>query len=245
MERQGAVISPAGYVSTTQASGMILTRPQHDGHKHQCQTQRASAGRDLGMMGVMLHVMGDAANNLGVMASALVIWFAKYEGRYYADPGTSMGIGIMIILTSLPLMRSAGHILLESLPDNIDADDVKHDLHKVSPVQQHHSLALSRDQQLTEQIPGVVTVKHLSIWRLNQQKTLASAHVVVTDHALPEFLKIARTINECLHAYGIHSATLQPETLVPEYLGLKDDQDSDDLHFLPKQPLEKCHVLRI
>lgn len=55
------------------------------------------------MMGVLLHVMGDAANNLGVMAAALVIWLTHYEGRYYADPGTSMGIGIMIILTSLPL----------------------------------------------------------------------------------------------------------------------------------------------
>jgi len=54
-------------------------------------------------MGVLLHVMGDAANNLGVMAAALVIWLTHYEGRYYADPGTSMGIGIMIILTSLPL----------------------------------------------------------------------------------------------------------------------------------------------
>lgn len=55
------------------------------------------------MMGVLLHVMGDAANNLGVMAAALVIWLTHYEGRYYADPGTSMGIGVMIILTSLPL----------------------------------------------------------------------------------------------------------------------------------------------
>lgn len=52
---------------------------------------------------MLLHVMGDAANNLGVMAAALVIWLTQYEGRYYADPGTSMGIGIMIILTSLPL----------------------------------------------------------------------------------------------------------------------------------------------
>lgn len=55
---------------------------------------------------MLLHVMGDAANNLGVMAAALVIWHTHYEGRYYADPGTSMGIGIMIILTSLPLSMS-------------------------------------------------------------------------------------------------------------------------------------------
>lgn len=57
------------------------------------------------MMGVLLHVIGDAANNLGVIIAALVIWLARYEGRYYADPGTSMGIAIMIILSSFPLGR--------------------------------------------------------------------------------------------------------------------------------------------
>lgn len=62
------------------------------------------------MVGVLLHVMGDAANNLGVMAAALVIWLTHYEGRYYADPGTSMGIGIMIILTSLPLSMTLVYV---------------------------------------------------------------------------------------------------------------------------------------
>lgn len=57
-------------------------------------------------MGVLLHVICDAANNLGVMTAALVIWLAKYDGRYYADPGVSMGIALMIILSSLPLSRS-------------------------------------------------------------------------------------------------------------------------------------------
>jgi zinc transporter 1 len=55
------------------------------------------------MAGVLLHVLSDAANNLGVIAAALVIWLAKYDGRYYADPGVSMGIAIMIIISSIPL----------------------------------------------------------------------------------------------------------------------------------------------
>lgn len=55
------------------------------------------------MMGVLLHVLCDAANNLGVMAAALVIWLARYDGRYYADPGVSTGIAIMIMISSIPL----------------------------------------------------------------------------------------------------------------------------------------------
>lgn len=58
---------------------------------------------DLEMMGPLLHVVGDAANNLGVIVAALVIWLTHYEGRYYADPGISLGIAIMLTLSSLPL----------------------------------------------------------------------------------------------------------------------------------------------
>ncbi|KAJ5397723.1 hypothetical protein N7509_005836 [Penicillium cosmopolitanum] len=147
---------------------------------------------DLGMMGVLLHVLCDAANNLGVIASALVIWLAKYDGRYYADPGVSIGIAIMIMISSIPLIRRSGHILLESAPIGLDLNDVQHDLEKV---------------------PGVHSIHELHIWRLNQQKTLASVHVVVSDPSVSGFLKTAKTINECFHAYGIHSATLQPEVL--------------------------------
>lgn len=107
-------------------------------------------------------------------------------------------------------------------------------------VPQHHALRFSCNQKLTEQIPGVLNIRDLRIWRLNQTTTLASAHIVVIDQALPDFAKIARTINECLHAYGIHSATLQPETTAAGCLSLKGDQVSEDLQYLPKQPLEKC-----
>jgi zinc transporter 1 len=109
------------------------------------------------MMGVLLHVLCDAANNLGVIAAALVIWLAKYDGRYYADPGVSMGIAIMITISSIPLgesstiaqtlckcsyisltdprlVRTTGLILLESAPNGVNLTDVQHDLEKVSIV---------------------------------------------------------------------------------------------------------------
>lgn len=64
------------------------------------------------------------------------------------------------------------------------------------------------------QIPGIESVHELHIWRLDQQKAIASAHVVVSaDQSVSSFGEKARTVNECLHAYGIHSATLQPETV--------------------------------
>ncbi|KAK1142315.1 hypothetical protein N8T08_008060 [Aspergillus melleus] len=196
----------------------------HHTHKHQTQANRPVTHRhDLGMMGVLLHVIGDAINNIGVMAAALVIWLTHYEGRYYADPGTSMGIAIMIILSSIPLVRRSGHILLESAPDGVDPADVKHDL---------------------ETIPGVLSVHELHIWRLNQQKTLASVHVVVSDPSVPHFLKLTKIINECFHAYGIHSATLQPEIAPPgEVIMVGQEAEKMETVAIETKMPEKCQIV--
>ncbi|BDD62983.1 hypothetical protein MAP00_007933 [Monascus purpureus] len=147
---------------------------------------------DLAVAGVMIHIICDAANNFGVIIAALVIWLARYGGRFYADPAVSMGIAVTLFLSSLPLIKDTGLILLQSAPDEVNLDDVKHDL---------------------EQIPAVLGVHELHIWRLNQRKCLASAHIVLSDDDQVDFKEIAKTINECFHAYEIHSATLQPEVI--------------------------------
>lgn len=74
----------------------------HDNHRHN-NLQPSKRGHDLGMLGVLIHVIGDAANNVGVIISALVIWLTTYSARYYADPAVSMAIAIVILTTSIPL----------------------------------------------------------------------------------------------------------------------------------------------
>ncbi|KAJ5133475.1 cation efflux protein [Penicillium atrosanguineum] len=179
--------------TTNEGSASIsLVSERHMHHKHHTNASNntRSSNRDLAMMGVLIHVLGDCANNIGVIIAAAVIWFAHYEGRYYADPAASMGIAIMIFLSSIPLIKRAGLILLQSAPQGVDHDDVKYDL---------------------EEIPGVSSIHELHIWRLNQTKSLASAHVVLDNDAMLDFDGLAKTIRECFHAYGIHSLTLQPE----------------------------------
>ncbi|KUI56832.1 Zinc/cadmium resistance protein [Cytospora mali] len=178
----------------------------HAEHRHNA-AQLKKPGRDLGMLGVLVHVIGDAINNIGVIIAAVVIWQTQYEARFYADPAASMFIAIMIFISAIPLTRNSGTILLQSAPRGVEIEDVKHDL---------------------ERIPGIESVHELHIWRLDQQKAIASAHVVVTDPSMSSFIEKARTVNECLHAYGIHSATLQPETVgsereVTEEVGARDD----------------------
>ncbi|KAK7417564.1 hypothetical protein QQX98_004529 [Neonectria punicea] len=161
----------------------------HHEHKHSAATA-SSPGRDLGMLGVFIHVMGDAINNVGVIIAAVIIWKAEGEGRYYADPAVGVFIAIMILLSAVPLVKNSGAILLQIAPGGINLEDIKHDI---------------------ELIPGIESVHELHIWRLDQRKSIASAHLVVDGRTVKSFADKAKIIMECLHAYGIHSATLQPE----------------------------------
>ncbi|KAL9595107.1 MAG: hypothetical protein Q9219_006650 [cf. Caloplaca sp. 3 TL-2023] len=144
--------------------------PAHLHHKHHKRSINHSPGRDLGMLGVLLHVVSDAINNVGVILAAVAIHFGKSPSRFYADPGVSMGISFMIILSAVPLIRSSGSILLQSAPVDVDLEDIKHDL---------------------ELINGVVSVHELHVWRLSHDKSVATAHVVVKGTDMADFMKIA------------------------------------------------------
>jgi zinc transporter 1 len=96
----------------------------------------------------------------------------------------------MILLSAIPLTKNSGKILLQSAPLGVKLEDIKHDL---------------------ESIPGVQSVHELHVWRLDQKRAIASAHIVVSEPDIASFMKNVQVFRECLHAYGIHSATIQPE----------------------------------
>ncbi|KAK9325975.1 cation efflux protein [Lipomyces orientalis] len=145
--------------------------------------------QSLNMRGVFLHVMGDALGNVGVIATALFIWLTDYSWRFYFDPLISVVITIIIFSSALPLVKSASKILLQGAPKGIDMVDVK-------------------DEILSLQ--GVKSVHDFHIWILRENLFIASLHVAVSVSA-DEFMELSRRIRLCLHEYGIHSATIQPE----------------------------------
>ncbi|ODA78018.1 hypothetical protein RJ55_06621 [Drechmeria coniospora] len=169
----------------------LMAVKSHCEHKHGAVVP-PKAGRDLGMLGVLVHVLGDAVNNVGVIVAAVIVWNVEGDGRFYVDPTMGVFIAMTILLTAIPLTKRSGAILMETAPSDIDLRDVRHDL---------------------ESIPGVDSVHELHVWRLSQHKSMATAHVVLEEGHVQSFADKATIMMECLHAYGIHSATLQPEGL--------------------------------
>ncbi len=82
-----------------------------------------SGGRDhnLNMRAAFLEVVNDAFGPIAVIASALVI---QYTGWTQADALAGMLISILIVPRALRILRQAGSVLLETVPEGLHLDDV-------------------------------------------------------------------------------------------------------------------------
>lgn len=80
------------------------------------------------MLDNLIHVVGDAISNIGVIVVAAIIWKGKSETRYYADPAVGVFIAMMILLSGVPLVKNSGAILLQIAPGGIKLQDVRHDI---------------------------------------------------------------------------------------------------------------------
>ncbi|KAK0630082.1 cation efflux protein [Bombardia bombarda] len=191
--------------ATHQAHGArsAVGRPRHNSEIHHTHNhnkpKKASKGHghnhgDMGMNAMVLHVIGDALGNVGVIATALIIWLTEWKYRFYADPAVSLFITLIILRSAVPLTVAASKILLQATPDNIDLNDVREDI---------------------QGLPGVVSCHHVHIWQLSDTKVVASLHIRVsfplTEENGQKYMNLSMTARKCLHDYGIHSATIQPE----------------------------------
>ena len=206
-----------------------LASIEHHHHKHRLPASgdaatgaHGSSGHghsheDLNMRGVFLHVLGDALGNLGVIAAALFIWLTTFSWRFYADPLISLLITLIILKTALPLCRASARILLQAVPAGLSVDDVRDDI---------------------EALPGVVAAHHLHVWQLSGQKLVASLHVRLAcdfpcdgTRGARQYMRLAKAVRTCLHEYGIHSSTIQPEFCLDarhdHTLRAQDDGDAD------------------
>ncbi|RMZ84498.1 hypothetical protein DV737_g1086, partial [Chaetothyriales sp. CBS 132003] len=171
----------------------------HSRHQHNQPHDAHDAGHghshgDLNMRGVFLHVLGDALGNIGVIATALIIWLCSFPGRYYFDPAISLVITAIILWSAIPLCKAASRILLQAVPVGLNIDKIKEDI---------------------EDLDRVIECHHLHVWQLSGSKLIASLHVKVDcdiqGSGSASYMHLAREIRQCLHGYGIHSSTIQPE----------------------------------
>jgi cobalt-zinc-cadmium efflux system protein len=142
---------------------------------------------DLNVRGAFLHMAADAAVSAGVVVSGLVILLT---GWAWLDPAVSLAIALLILVSTWGLLRASVDLVLDKVPDGVDAASVRAYL---------------------AGLPGVREVHDLHIWGLSTTETALTAHLVREDAAEDGTL-LRRLTAEVRARYGIGHATIQFET---------------------------------
>lgn len=149
----------------------------------------------MNMHGVFLHVLADALGSVVVIISALLIKFVPHDPQntkhwtIYIDPVLSIIIVIIITISTIPLFKNTSYILLQTIPKHLEIDRIK--------------------AQLLETIPEIHGIHELHVWRLTDEKIIASAHLSRTN--LSDYMAVADKVKKFFHSIGIHSVTIQYE----------------------------------
>jgi cobalt-zinc-cadmium efflux system protein len=142
---------------------------------------------NLNVHGAFLHVLADSLGSVGALTAGLVM---LTTGWAMADPLISLGICILVLLSSWGIVRDAVHILLLGVPPHLDFREVEKEIlrHK-----------------------GVCCLYDLHIWSISSGREALSAHVVVPD-GYPRQKELLEEIVDGLDRhFGIGHATIQLE----------------------------------
>jgi cobalt-zinc-cadmium efflux system protein len=157
-----------------------------------------SAGESLNLRGAYLHVMGDLLASLGTITAAVVI---LTTGWYVADPIISVIVALLILYSSLKLVRESVDILLEAVPSHLDVGEIRDSI---------------------EAIPGVELVHDLHVWTVTSGYFAMSGHAIVTN--LDRSQAILRQIHDLMHErFGVRHVTVQIEERTMYQIGRQGD----------------------
>ncbi|MCK7607287.1 cation diffusion facilitator family transporter [Geobacillus stearothermophilus] len=141
---------------------------------------------NLNVQSALWHFIGDLISSIGVIVSALLIYFT---GWTIFDPIISLVIAAIIFTGGAKIMRESYLILMEAVPDGFDLEQIRADI---------------------RQIEGVEDVHDMHLWAISTDHYSLSAHVFVSEHIQP--LCVILAVNEMLkEKYGIEHATIQVE----------------------------------
>jgi cobalt-zinc-cadmium efflux system protein len=142
--------------------------------------------RGLNLRAATLHVTSDLIGSVAALAAGAVIYFTGWEP---IDPILSLVIAVLILASTIGLLREALHVLMEGVPRSVKLEEVG---------------------RVMAGIDGVRSVHDLHIWNISLGHMALSAHVDIAElSSWPLVLEQARQLLQ--QRYGIGHVTLQPE----------------------------------
>src|ERR1700732_5014960 len=76
---------------------------------------------DLNLRSILVHNFGDALSNIAIIAGAIAI---RMTGAHWIDPLLGLAIGLLVLWSSIGILRESAHLLLEGSPRDCTVEDV-------------------------------------------------------------------------------------------------------------------------
>ncbi|KAJ6663449.1 hypothetical protein lerEdw1_009528 [Lerista edwardsae] len=193
IEGDAMLITSACAVAVNIIMGVALHQPGH-GHSH----QGPNAGHSTSVRAAFIHVVGDLLQSIGVLVAAYVIYF-KPEYKY-VDPICTFLFSILVLGTTLSIVRDVLLVLMEGTPKGVDFNDVK-------------TILLS--------ISGVKALHSLHIWALTVSQPVLSVHIAINEDADAQTV-LKEASSRLQKAFSFHTTTIQIENYSDD---MKDCQE--------------------
>lgn len=143
---------------------------------------------DLNLRSILVHNFGDALSNIAIIAGALLI---RATGAHWIDPLLGLAIGLLVLWSSIGILRESAHILLEGRPRGMRVEQVARAVLTVEGVQEVHDL---------------------HIWSLGGGHNALSLHARIPDMHLDACERVLASIQEkAAREFGINHTTVQFE----------------------------------
>ncbi|KAM1128609.1 hypothetical protein ACFX13_039231 [Malus domestica] len=160
------------------------------GHSSEGEKKQEGKGkkqRNVNLQGAYLHVLGDAIQSIGVMIGGGIIWY-KPEWKII-DLICTLVFSIIVLATTIRMLRNILEVLMESTPREIDATKIEKGLCEMDEV---------------------IAIHELHIWAITVGKVLMACHVIVKSDANADVV-LEKVIDYIKREYNISHVTIQIE----------------------------------
>ncbi|XP_039536215.1 zinc transporter 4 [Pimephales promelas] len=200
------LITAAVGVAVNLLMGFLLNQSGHlhshgHGHSHGHAHSHGSPDRGQGSQGqqghgslavraAFIHALGDLAQSVGVLIAAYIVRF-KPEYKL-ADPICTYLFSVLVLFSTIHIIRDTGIILLEGVPRHVDVCVLRADLLKLQHVE---------------------CVEELKLWALTADRTAAIVHLRLVPGIVGNWEEVQSKARHLLMmSHGVTHCTVQLQT---------------------------------
>ena len=130
--------------------------------------------------------MGDMLMSVGVIFASCIIYFD--ENLWWADPICTYLFSVIVLVTTIPIIRQCIHVMMEGAPRSFDLEKLYLNIEKAGG-------------------DDIVEIHDLHVWSISQGKLSMSVHI----KSLKPLKTLAAVTDMCRRKHKLFHTTIQVE----------------------------------